>query len=355
MSKISIYMFKKYVTGFMLAMVVLLSINLLALSLSELKNLGTQEYKIITLVQYILLLIPQNIVDIFPYALLIGSMIAFGSIAYHSEIIAIMSHGIGIKKIISIILIQTFLMASLSTYLGNLVAPELSALALEIKNSALLKNNSNKELWFKGQNTIIHAKNIITAKHLENIEIYYINNGNLTSIMTAKNARYSNTWKLKDIKITDIKNNKMVNKQSLNVLPKEFIPFQIIKSKFNKKRHNSIEDLYENIIYFDKQGLYYEDHKITFWQKILLPFSCCIIVFVGLPFLFTKARSTNQSQKLIFGILFGITYFVISSIIINICLILNVPALLSVIISMSVFIIFGYYLFTKIVSCHIPT
>jgi lipopolysaccharide export system permease protein len=246
-------------------------------------------------------------------------------------------------------------MASLCTYLGNLVAPELTSLAIETKNSALLKNNSNKELWFKGQNNIIHAKNIITAKHLENIEIYYINNGNLTSVLTAKNAKYTKSWKLKDIKITDIENNKMVHKQSLNILPKEFIPFQIIKSKFNKKRHNAIEDLYENIVYFDKQGLYYEDHKITFWQKILLPFSCCIIVFVGLPFLFTKARSTNQSQKLIFGILFGITYFVISSIIINICIIFNVPALLSVIISMSVFIIFGYYLFTKLVSNHIPT
>lgn len=338
----------------MLAAIVLLSINLLALSLSELKNLGIHDYKMITLVKYILLLIPQNFVDIFPYALLIGSMIAFGSMAYHSEIIAIISHGIGIKKIIFIILIQTFLIASLFTYLGNLIAPELSSHAIEIKNTALLKNNSNKELWFKGQNTIVHAKNIITSKHLENIEIYYINNGNLTSMLTAKHAIYTDSWHLREIKITDIKDNKIVNKQSLNISPQEFIPFQIIKSKLNKKRYNSIANLYENIIFFNKQGVYYEDHKITFWQKILLPFSCCIIVFVGVPFLFTKARSTNQSQKLVFGILFGITYFVISSIIINICLILNVPALLSVTISMSAFIIFGYYLFNKLVRNHIP-
>ena len=98
-----------------------------------------------------------------------------------------------------------------------------------------MKNNSNKELWFKGQNNIIHAKNIITAKHLENIEIYYINNGNLTSVLTAKNAKYTKSWKLKDIKIIDIDNNKMVYKQALNILPKEFIPFQIIKVNLTKK------------------------------------------------------------------------------------------------------------------------
>ena len=99
---------------------------------------------------------------------------------------------------------------------------------------------------------------------------------------------------------------------------------------------------------------YYEEHKVMFWQKILLPISCCIIVFTGIPFLFTKIRSTNQSQKIIFGILFGVTYFVISSILINISLILNIPALLSVLISMGVFILLGYFLFVKLVRSHTP-
>ena len=115
----------------------------------------------------------------------------------------------------------------------------------------------------------------------------------------------------------------------------------------------SIESLYANIIFYNELGIYYEEHKVMFWQKILLPISCCIIDFVGIPFLFTKIRSTNQSQKIIFGILFGITYFVISSIIINVCLILNISALISVSISMAIFFIFGYFLFNKLVKSHI--
>ena len=120
MSKISQYMFKKYLIGFILAMSVLLSINLLVLFLSELKNLGNHQYDLATIVQYTIMLVPQNFLDIFPYALLIGSMIAFGSMAHHSEIVAINSHGIGIKKTISLILLQTFLLASIFSYLGNL-------------------------------------------------------------------------------------------------------------------------------------------------------------------------------------------------------------------------------------------
>jgi len=104
----------------------------------------------------------------------------------------------------------------------------------------------------------------------------------------------------------------------------------------------------------NKAGIPYENHKVVFWKKVLLPFSCCIIVFIGLPFLFTRMRSTNQSQRLIFGVLFGIAYFVLTSIITNLSLIIGIPALPSVLISMILFIAIGIYLFNSLVKKDIP-
>tara|TARA_B100001063_G_scaffold164983_1_gene153891 strand:- start:198 stop:1028 length:831 start_codon:yes stop_codon:yes gene_type:complete len=274
--------------------------------------------------------------------------------AYHSEIVAINSHGIGMRKTISIIMLQTLILSSLFTYLGNQISPELSTQAMEIKNSALKKNSNNQDIWFKGKGYIINAKTMITNEYLKDIEIINISSGDITSILTAEEAVHKDGWVLKEIKIINIENNKISNKETQIISSDKFIPLKILKSKFNKKRYHSIEDLYDNINYYNDLGIYYEDHKVIFWQKLLLPFSCCIIVFIGIPFLFTKIRSTNQSQRIIFGILFGITYFVISSIIINISLILNIPALLSVLISMGVFILIGYFLFEKLVKSHIP-
>ena len=154
--------------------------------------------------------------------------------------------------------------------------------------------------------------------------------------------------------LVKLENNKIISKDIYTISSDQFIPSQVLSSKLNKKRYNSIEDLYNNIIFHDSRNIYYEDHKVIFWQKVLLPFSCCIIVFIGLPFLFTQIRSTNQTQKIIFGILFGITYFVLSNIIINITLILNIPALIAVFISMTVFILFGTYLFYEVVKKDIP-
>ena len=354
MTKIFFYMFRKYIIGFTLAISILLSINLLIIFLAELKNLGINQYDLILLVKYIIYLVPQNILDIFPYALLIGSMIAFGSMSYHSEIVALNSMGIGIKKTIFIILFQTFFIALIVSFSGNYFASDSAIHAQNIKNTALQKNTANKEVWFKGKNTIINVKNVITEHNLKNIEIYYIDNGILSSILTANKGTYNKEWNLESIKIIDINNNKIINKKSLIISSDNFLPSEVLKSSFRKKRYHSIQDLYTNIAYFDERGIFYEDYKITFWQKVFLPFSCCIIVFIGIPFLFKKARSTNQSQRIIYGILFGITYFVISSILINASLILNIPALVSVLISMGIFVIFGFLLFNRLVKKNIP-
>ena len=347
-------MFKKYLLGFFIASIVLISINLLLIFIAELKNLGDHQYTFSILLQYIILLIPQNFLDTFPYALLIGSMIAFGSMAFHSEIVALNSHGIGIKKTISIIILQTFILSLIFTIITNSFAPSLSNRAQIIKNTALNKSSSSIDIWFKSDASIINVEQVITDKKLKNVNIYNLSNGKLSQKLTAEEAVFTDKWYLEKVKILDISDNKIINKDRYSISTDKFIPSQILNSRLNKKRYNSIEDLYHSITFHDSRDIYYEDHKVIFWQKAFLPFSCCIIVFIGLPFLFCHIRSTNQTQKIIYGVLFGITYFVMSNIIINITLILNIPALPAVTISMMIFILFGAYLFDRVIKRDIP-
>ena len=181
-----------------------------------------------------------------------------------------------------------------------------------------------------------------------------IRDGSLTSVISAEKGFYNQQWTLKNVEIHDTNLNKVSTEESYFLKSDDFVPSEILKSQFNKKRYISIQDLYRNINYHNTAGIPYENHKVIFWKKVLLPFSCCIIVFIGLPFLFTRMRSTNQSQRLIFGVLFGITYFVLTSIITNLSLIIGIPALASVLISMVLFIAIGIYLFNSLVKKDIP-
>ena len=94
-------------------------------------------------------------------------------------------------------MLQTFLLASVFTYVGNHISPQFSVHAQEIKNKALKKNSINQEIWFKGNDHIINAKRMITDKHLENIEIININAGSINSVINAEVATYDTNWVLK--------------------------------------------------------------------------------------------------------------------------------------------------------------
>ena len=269
MRKISIYMLKKYLIGFSLAITVLLGINLLLVFIAELKNIGSHQYTISVLFNYVIYLIPQNILDIFPYALLIGSMISFGSMAYHSEFVAINSHGIGIKKVIYLIIFQTFIISAMLTIIINLIAPKYSNEAQSLKNISLNKALSDKSLWFKSSNYIVNINKIITDKRLENIVIYNIRDGSLTSVISAEKGFYNQQWTLKNVEIHDTNLNKVSTEESYFLKSDDFVPSEILKSQFNKKRYISIQDLYRNINYHNTAGLPYENHKVIFWKKVL--------------------------------------------------------------------------------------
>lgn len=354
MSKIFTYMLKKYLVGIGLASLILLGINLLIIFISELRHVNQYNYTYETLIMFIVYMIPQNFMEIFPYALLIGSMISFGSMAYHSEIMAINTHGISVKKTIFIILLQTFIISFLVNILANYTAPDLSNKAFLLKNVALKKGINNSSFWFKNKDNFINIHKIITNKELDRIKIYKIDNNEVSTIISSKSASYDGDWYLKNVEILNIKNDSYLSQDTLKINTDEFVPLQIIKSKFIKKKFLSLEELYENIALSESLNIYSEDQKVIFWKKSFMPISCCIIVFIGLPFLFTPIRSTNQSQKIIYGILFGITYFVITSIIINAGLILNIPALLCVATSMLFFIFSGIYIFNRVVKLNIP-
>ena len=281
-------------------------------------------------------------------------MISFGSMAFHSEFIALNSHGVGIRKTIIIILLQTLIISTLINTFSNLIAPKYSNEAHTLKSISLNKGLSEKDLWFRSSDYIVNVNKIITDKRLEDITIFTLNNGSLSSILSAQKGAYNQQWTLEQVSIHNPINNEIKTKETHIIEVDNFIPFEILKSQFNKKRYISIEDLFKNINFHNKIGIPYNEHKVVFWKKVLLPISCCIMVFIGVPFLFTSVRSTNQSQRLIYGVLFGITYFVITSIITNLALIIGIPALTSVLLSMFLFILVGHLVFNNLIKKRNP-
>ena len=81
---------------------------------AELKYLNEGTYDFLAISKYITLNLPKSITIMFPYAMLIGAMLSLGAMASDHEFVAMQSAGISVSKIISLILIQSFLISSFS-------------------------------------------------------------------------------------------------------------------------------------------------------------------------------------------------------------------------------------------------
>ena len=98
---------------------------------------------------------------------------------------------IGIKKIMYIIILQTFIISSLLTITINLIATKYSNEAQTLKNISLNKALSDKDLWFRSSNYIVNVNKVITDKRLEDIIIYNIRDGLLINKITAEIAFFN--------------------------------------------------------------------------------------------------------------------------------------------------------------------
>ena len=84
---------------------------------------------------------------------------------------------------------------------------------------------------------------------------------------------------------------------------------------------------------------------MIFWEKILKPFSTVIMLFLAMPFLFGKYRSNTRGKRIVIGLLIGITFFVVSTILPNLGTVAGFSPFLNVLIPNILFVFLGFQLY----------
>ena len=200
------YLFTRFIIGLLVSLSVLVSIEVFFSFTAELKYLAQGNYTFMNILKYSVLSLPKSILIMFPYAVLIGSMLSFGAMASDMEFISMHAAGVSIMKIISIIIIQVFLLSTIFYTIADFVVPEFASQAESKKNRALNKKvvfNQNG-VWFKDKNTFIKINEIYSDDNLKGIAMYkYDDNNILLSMKSIRDASFiNNTWKLVGIEET---------------------------------------------------------------------------------------------------------------------------------------------------------
>ena len=334
--------------GLVVSLTVLVSIEIFFSFTAELKNLGFGNYTMPVITKYIILNIPKSLEIMFPYAVLIGSMLSLGAMSSDMEFVSMQAAGISISKIITIILIQAFLLSSIFYYVTDNVVPKYSNKAEMKKNLALNKKlifNKNG-IWFKDANTFIKINEIYSDIKLSGILMYsYDDNNSLSLIKNIGHAEFiDNRWHLQEINTTIINNALAVKEYKKDDYTDTLISKKLINIKIRKSSSISLSDVSQNIKYLTQNNLDSVVQKKIYWEKLFMPLSTVVMLFLSMPFIFGKHRSANLSKRLLLGLSIGIGFFIVASILPNLGMVLGIQPLINVLLPHILFIVLGKYL-----------
>lgn len=321
MRTLDIYIGKNILHTILLVLGVLLGLFTFVNLIDELGNLGIGSYSIVDVFQYILYTTPRSIYDVFPMTALVGSVMGLSVMAQDSELTVMRAAGISLTRIAWAMIKVGFLLAICSFMIGEFILPKSDPAAERNRDIAMekqIQGQTSSGFWVKDQKIFINIGSVLPDLTMIDLRVFeFDNDRKLRSIVTADRALYNKDdnkrWHLENIKqVTVDQNFSKIDKVELSearwttlITPKILNVFLIQPDQL------PVWDLWRYIEYLKDNNQETGSYELTFWQKIILPLTTTMMMFVAIPFVFTQVRGGGMGVSLFGGIMLGILFFIL--------------------------------------------
>jgi len=352
MSLLDRYIAKHVIAASGLVLFLLIMLRAMFAMLHESNSIGKGSYQMADALLYVALILPQKFLELFPMGVLIGSLFGLGTLASNNELTVMRAAGVTTWRIAGSALKASVILMVFALLLSEIVAPVASKSAQQLRTAALSEGKITRSevgIWAKnrviGNNTvpqdtslpqpvinqrgltqalsqaddseadnqIIHIESIHKSGTMTNVSLYQIDKEfRLVKLTESKSASLiDDEWILFDVTETSFSFESATQ------------PARISKSNFKKLKwenplnQDNIDTLtlkhetlninglmkYEN--YLSSNSLDSAEVELSIWQKLLMPISVAIMMFLATSFVFGPMRDVSMGARILSGILLG--------------------------------------------------
>jgi lipopolysaccharide export system permease protein len=303
----------------------------------ELESVGRGGYTLGQAVLHGMLAVPGHFYELFPIAVLIGTIYAMSRLAQSSEFTILRTAGLGPGRALALLAAPGLVFALLTFVVGDYVAPFTERQAVVMKAGARggLSFGSGGA-WLKdrrpaapGQADTDTERSIsvnVTAASgadLLGIRIFeFDRDGRLRTGIAARSGRVLRTghWALTDVERTDwptpetAQRGAALQLQRLPALAWDTtLHAGVVASALLPVQTMSTLDLWRYVSHLADQDQAVQRQEIAFWKKALYPLACIVMVALALPFAYLHARAGGVSYKVFGGIMLGISFVLLNN------------------------------------------
>jgi lipopolysaccharide export system permease protein len=352
------YLAKQIYQSFLFILFALMSLFVFFDFIAEISSLS-DSYTLLLAFLTVLLRVPSRLVEIMPIAGLIGGIYVMASMAAQSEYTILRVAGLNTRKALVTLMKIAFPIAIIILLMSEVVGPFTESLSKNLRLAAINQGNEVLEFrsgaWIKdklrgndGKGAVKDGIRYINIGSLEKNETIkgfrmyeFDTNHRLLLSRTAETVKFigDGQWQLS--KVTETRFTEIVSgdrldpsfstqiKQSDQLDIETDVSPQLLGSLLIKPERLSIIDLFGYIYHLRNNKQDYQRYAISFWKKVIYPFTILVMLALALPFAYLQTRSGGIGYKVFGGIMLGISFQLFNSLFSHAGLLGEWPAILS--------------------------
>lgn len=284
-----------------------------------------------------LLALPGHFYDLFPIAVLIGTIYSMARLAQSSEFTILRTAGLGPGRALKLLALPGLVFATLTFVVGDYVAPytERQAVALKAGAGGGLPLGSGGA-WLKERRAAPPggasdsersvSVNVLAAangQQLLDIRIFEFDpDGRLRTSIEARSGQVQaqGHWRLLTVQRSDWPTPEEARRGlavKLQTLPDldwaTSLDNSVVAAALLPVQSMSTLDLWRYTSHLADQDQAVQRHEIAFWKKALYPLACIVMMALALPFAYLHARAGGVSYKVFGGIMLGISFVLLNN------------------------------------------
>lgn len=281
----------------------------------ELNVMGQGQYHLGYVLLFVLLTIPGHVYELFPVAVLVGTIFALVQMAASSELTVYRASGASLWQMIGALFRIALPLVIVSFICGEFIAPPSERMAqqlrLKAQNAQVALKEFRSGVWVKDDLSFVNVKNVMPDTSLLNIDIYRFDDTyHLQSITHAKRANFveEGRWQLQEVTETRFAR----QGASINTVPaqewRSALSPGILSVLLVVPEQMSAYDLYQYTAHLKDNRQKSTRYEIAMWGKLVYPFALMVMMLLALPFASYHRRAGGIGAMIFLGIVLGLVF-----------------------------------------------
>ncbi len=317
MNRVDRYIMAQVLRSTLLALSVIATLSFVISLVDGAGDVGVGDYHLTDAMLVMASMIPGFLYEAFPVAALIGGLLALGSMAARSELVALQAAGMSPLRLMGSLFKAGLVLVLLLFLIGDLIGPKAEAWGIAYRLKKMNRQigfSGNSGFWMKDKGAFINIRRATPDGGLREIYIYETGKeGQLRRITHARRGRYeARAWRLDTVNRATLSSEKISLAQLPRFRWRSAVDPALVRAALTRPTLQPLWEIWQQIETLRANGQSAVEQLLSFWNKLSMPLSMLAMLMLSVPLVTGSQRRVHVGQNVFLGAIIGAGFYMVS-------------------------------------------